>query len=147
MRAECYLTSNGCFARADQLRSINNRRRRKRKEKKGRKSRFRASGSPRMNPAQLPRKDRVGVRRVVLGHPSRLSRSRGKDRTEIDHTSWRTASRGVQVKKHHLPPPSFASPFPIFGVNREGRYPAISDSSLADCYARRNKYDLFVSKE
>lgn len=43
MRAECYLTSNGCFTRADQSRSINNRRsvQKKEKGKKNRKLRFR----------------------------------------------------------------------------------------------------------
>lgn len=69
MRAECYLTSNGRFARADQLRSINNRRRKRREKKKRSKITFpEPAGSARMNPAQLPRKDQVGVRRVALGH-------------------------------------------------------------------------------
>lgn len=138
MRAECYLTSNGCFARADQLRSINKHRRLE-KGKKNRKSRLRSGESPRMSPAQLRR--RIGRnKRVELGHPLRLSRPRGKDGTEIEPYFMENCIARCSSERTSL------FPFRIFRVNRRGHYPAISDSLQIVTHAEIDTIWIFLSR-
>lgn len=149
MRAECYLTSNGCFARADQLRSINNRRRKRRKKKESKITLPRQRVSAHESSATLSEGPKVWYAEGgVRSSPETFKAARERQDGNRSHF-MENCTRGVQMKKQRPPPPPFfASPFPIFRVNCTGHYPAISDS-FADCYACRNRetIDFSFSKE